>query len=709
VSILALEHFSPEQQAVIASPPSGKTFLLGPAGTGKTATAVARLLRLVDLGIPADQILILVPQRTLAQPYYDLLRQPAFPAGSSANIVTLGGLAQRMISLFWPLIAEPAGFGHIDQPPTFLNLESSQYYMARLVKPLLAQGYFETIHLDINRLYSQILDNLNKAALVGFDYLTISERLKSSWVGKPEQLHAYDEAQECANLFRSFCLQNNLLDFSLQVEVFTHHLWTSVLPREYLVSTYRHLIYDNVEEDSPAVHDILSQWLTRFESALVIYDNDGGYRSFLGADPDTGWALQDSCDQVVQFTRSWVTTPQLENFHQSITAALHRQEMVNPQAALKSAVQIIRKPYYPQLLDWVAGQVRELVQERQVPPGEITILAPFLSDSLRFTLMDRLEQAGIPNRSHRPSRSLREEPATHCLLTLAKIAHPQWNLVSSHFDVRMALMHTIQDLDLVRADILSQIVYRPNRFQQGLTSFDNIRPESRDRISYSIGQRFSVLSDWLNEYRQGEPTEMDVFLSRLFGEVLSQPGFGFYQNFDSASVAARLIESVQRFRWAAATFLQQEQKSIGKEYIQMVEEGVLAAQYLQTWLKQNEDAVFVAPAYTFLISNKPVSYQFWLDIGSLGWWERLFQPLTHPVVLSRRWPEARIWTDADEYEANQQSMDHLITGLIRRCREGIFLCSAGLNERGEEPRGPLLQALQTILRRSNLREGSYAG
>ena len=87
----------------------------------------------------------------------------------------------------------------------------------------------------------------------------------------------------------------------------------------------------------------------------------------------------------------------------------------------------------------------------------------------------------------------------------------------------------------------------------------------------------------------------------------------------------------------------------------MVQDGVIAAQYLLPWQEQSLDAVFIAPAYTFLMANRPVDYQFWLDIGSMGWWERLYQPLTHPVVLNRHWPEGRQWTDADEYAANQQS------------------------------------------------------
>jgi hypothetical protein len=67
----------------------------------------------------------------------------------------------------------------------------------------------------------------------------------------------------------------------------------------------------------------------------------------------------------------------------------------------------------------------------------------------------------------------------------------------------------------------------------------------------------------------------------------------------------------------------------------MLEDGVIAAQYLESWRTSEEQAVFVAPAYTFLLTNQPVTVQFWLDAGSSGWYERLAQPVTHPFVLSR--------------------------------------------------------------------------
>ena len=80
----------------------------------------------------------------------------------------------------------------------------------------------------------------------------------------------------------------------------------------------------------------------------------------------------------------------------------------------------------------------------------------------------------------------------------------------------------------------------------------------------------------------------------------------------------------------------------------MVRDGVVAAQYLRSWQRQPEDAVLLAPAYTFLMMNRPVDYQFWLEVGSTGWWERLYQPLTQPYVLSRGWEGGRQWTDSDE-------------------------------------------------------------
>ena len=771
---MASFYLSDPQLALVQRPVERKVFLEGPAGTGKTTAAVERMIHLLEAGVAARSILVIVPQRTLATPYYQgarspTLRRASVRPGGQVTIFTVGGLAQRMVDLFWPLIAGEAGFAHPDQPPTFLTLETAQYYMARLVRPLLDQGYFESVVIDRNRLYSQIIDNLNKSAVVGFPYTEIGQRLKAAWEGERSQARIYDEAQVCATRFREYCLAHNLLDFSLQLQVFVDHLWCSgpeppdhacaavlsgdddgppagrgdgaapsasvgsgspsqgagSLCRDYLIETYTHLIVDNVEEDTPVAHDLLRDWLSHCRSALLVCDHQAGYRRFLGADPESARALGDLCDERVLFTQSTVTTPAVRAFERELAYGLHRpvpeaeerEPTGSEDGSVRAMLTFADHRYHPQMLEWVAGEIAELVHEEGVPPGEIVVLAPFLTDALRFSLTNRLEQMKVPARSHRPSRALREEPATRCLLTLSAIAHPDWAICPSRFDLAYALMQAIDGMDLVRAQLLADNVYGVRDGRPGLGSFEQINPAMQERLTFVLGGRYERLRAWIEEYvsrsqsvsgavpsASGSGSDpFDHFLSRLFGEVLSQEGGGFHSNYDAGAVAANLIESVRKFRWVAADSLAEEdeprQRPLGKEYLRMVQDGVIAAQYVRGWQLQPDDAVLLAPAYTFLMANRPVDVQFWLNVGGRGWWERLYQPLTHPYVLSRRWPRNAVWTDANEYETRQEALYRLGLGLIRRCRSRIYLGLSELGEQGNEQKGPFLQVIQRVLRR----------
>jgi hypothetical protein len=688
----------PEQLALIECPVDAKIFLEGPAGAGKTTVGVERLLHLMALGVPADSILLLLPQRTLGSPYYQALRHPGVLAGGAVDVLTVGGLAQRMVDLFWPLVAEEAGFGKPEQLPVFLTLETAQYYMARLVRPMLDQGYFESVTIDRNRLYSQILDNLSKASVVGFPYTEIGKRLKAAWTGELSQARVYDDAQYFATRFRLYCLENNLLDFSLQLEVFLEHLWPMPLVREILLEGYRHLVVDNLEEDNPVAHDLLREWLPEFESALLIFDQQAGYRNFLGADPQSAYTLKDLCSEQAVFSDSYVSSPEVQTFAAYLGHALGGpSETSRPDVSTEDVLVFEPKRYHPEMLDWVVEQIAALV-DSGIPPGEIVILAPYLGDALRFSLTNRLQAAGIPARSHRPSRALREEPAAQCLLTLAMLAHPQWGLVPARFDVAYAFIQAVADLDLVRAQLLAEIVYRVKDGAPRLTSFDRINPEMQTRITYVFGGHYEELRTWLIAYQESPMEHLDHFFSRLFGEVLSQPGYGFHLDLDAAQVAANLVESARKFRWVATVDEFEDPEALGREYIEMVQDGVVAAQYLGAWDVQLEDAVLLAPAYTFLMSNRPVDYQFWLDVAGRGWFERLYQPLTHPYVLSRTWPSDALWTDADEVAFSQDTLYRLVLGLIRRCRCGIYLGLSELGEQGYEERGPLLRAIDRTIR-----------
>ena len=690
---------SSSQREILSNPSWRKLFLSGPAGCGKTTVGVEHLRGLLYSGQPADSILVVTPQRTLQKPYEEILHTPEIGPGGQVTLATIGGLSRRMVDLFWPMVAEDAGFTHPSDPPTFLTLETAQYYMARIVRPLIDQGYFASVTVDRNRLYSQVLDNLNKSASIGFPYIEIGERLSAGWSGDPGQRRVYADAQDCASRFRQYCLEHNLLDFSLQLDIFLSILWHSPLCHDYLTDQYKHLIYDNSEEDIPVAHDILAEWLPVLDSALVIYDSDAGYRHFLGADPDSALRLMNLCDRHTELGVSFVTTADIQSLEAAFSSRLLSQHSSQkPSDGLNSfhfASAEVPSRFFPQMLDWVSKEINKLITDG-IPASEIVVLAPYFSDSLRFSLSNRLEGMGVPWHSHRPSRSLRDEPASRCLLTLAELAHPTWEIHPTKFEVASMFFYALEGMDLVRAELLSEIVYRARDFT--LSGFAGIRSEVQERITFLFGQQYETLREWINAYRQ-QPTPdlLDHFLRRLFGELLSQKGFRMHRDTDGGRVATSLVESVQKFRQAMEASGDMTMDT-GREYLSILQEGVIAAQYLESWMDEPAESVLLAPAHTFLMMNRPVTIQFWLDVGSGGWWERLFQPLTQPYVLSRSWERDRLWTDADDLATNQQTLGRLVIGLLRRCRDGVYLGLSDLGQSGFEQRGPLLKTIWKIQR-----------
>ena len=355
--------------------------------------------------------------------------------------------------------------------------------------------------------------------------------------------------------------------------------------------------------------------------------------------------------------------------------------------------------FYPEMISSICDQIKELIDSQKARPGEIVILSPYLSDALNFSISTVLESLSVPNRSSRPSQMYINDPKIRAFFTFAKMAHPHWQLQISFYELRNALMVILPNLDIVKADLIVKTLFSVKQSLDGLRSFDTItNHQMQERITYKIGEKLERINAWIKNYRSRDPQPLDVFFSEIFGELLSQKGFGLFADFSAASKIAQITRSIRVFRQFSAQMLDMDEISSGFEYIRSVENGLLPSAIIN-FEEKAEDTVLIAPAHTFLMENTKAKFQFWLDIGSLGWWERLNQPLTNPYLLNRNRDQNLLWTEADEFEANQTGMERIVKGLINRCGKMTYVSTVRMNENGSEQKGPLLQAFQTLQKR----------
>ena len=691
-----------EQRTIVERPHrAGDTlYVAGPTGAGKSAALAHRMLHLLSAPIRGESILILVPDRGRRTTIEAAIQAAGLGPHGRPTITTYYGLARQMVELFWPAIAGEVGFAHPAHEPTFLTYETAQYLMHQVSRPLVERGAFADLRIRPRRLTSQLLDNLNKAAINGFSHSEIGERLTRA---DPQggRAQAYMEAQECANRFRLACLERNAVDVSLTIETFHQHLLPHSLFWAYFSRQYRHLLVDNVEETVPVAQDLIERLLGTCDSATLAYDEGGGYRILLGVSPDSARDLKSHCRRSVDLPDCFVPNRDMRRLSNAVAAQLHQPIPSAPQVEddmpIEAIAEMNQTMYRSEMIAWVADRIVRLVEDEGVRPVDIAIICPYADGVLRFGLQEALQNRAVPFNLVRRWISFRDDVVARGLLTLAALAHPAWEIVPDPREVAEAFHVVIAGLDLPRAMLLSGQVY--HHAGGRLLPADAVDVRARERIGFAPVEVYGRLHRWLTEYGAVDPLPLDRFLARLFDDLLCRDSFWSTEGPAARKSCARLIDSARKFRLAAPAFAgedgesHEESSKLGRDYVHMIEEGIVAGSYVERAPAKEETVLLVTPVYAYLLENRISDYQFWVDVGSREWWRPPKQPLTHPIVLSRRWQTDAVWDEAkDEYLRNWL-LSRMVEGLTARCRKGIFLCGSDVDSIGNSQDGPLFPAV----------------
>ncbi|MCP4427033.1 MAG: hypothetical protein GY803_21290 [Chloroflexi bacterium] len=676
-----------QQEAVNASRTS---FLQGATGTGKSTALRQRLLRLLAGGETAYTILVLVAEPEHRQAYLDAVHESELGPYADLSIISYNQMAMEMTTLFWPLVARTAGFAHPHQPPTVLSYDLAQLLLWQIVGPMLDDGAFANLRARPQQIVSQLLDTLNRAALNGLTVDEAIERQIVAWAGEPERIVHLQEAAKAARSFRQSCLDNSLLDLSLAVETFDRQLAQHSEFHRYFSERYRHLIVDNVEEFTPAGQHFAHDLMTAVSTAAIAYDAGGGYKRFMAADPRGANKFRSRCHHVFEFDHSFISPPEASHLANLVeNYLLHTTKPA--QDAGEMIVGMANGRYRREMIANFIPMLVDIIEQDGVLPSEITIVAPYLDGALRYTLTQAFKQAGLPYRLLRRRSSPREEPRVRAWLTWLALAHPDWGVCPSAYDVAEALTLSIHDLDPARAELLTEQLYRPDA--------PELRPvaELSDRALERAGMFAGLVEElrkWLED--EGRNGSIDAFLYDLFNQLLSQKRFQPKPDAAGAAVCGWLVQSAARLRQSAAAIGFNSSAEIGRAFIDGINQGLVTANPPELGDPPDPNGIMISTIYGYLLSGKPARLQVWLETAATGWWDIPNQPLSNAFVLTPDWDNQRTWTMDEDFRIRNELLSRIIRGLTSRCTDGIILANSDLDRRGQRQDSPLWRALQPV-------------
>lgn len=679
---------TPVQATAVAA--NQHTFLLGPAGSGKTTALQHRLVQLLQQGEPAYTILVLVAEPEHASDYLATVHRAGLGPYADLKISTYNQMAQEMVTLFWPLVARPSRFRYPYRPPTFLSYDLAQMLMWHTITPLLDKGAFADLRLRPQHIVSQLLDTLNRAALNGLSIDEATQRQKQSWAGEVERLLHLDDAAKAAHTFRRLCQQNSLLDLSFAVQVFDTQLVQHDTFKNYFRERYRHLIIDNVEEQTPAGQNFIAMLMDVTQTTAVAYDGGGGYKRFLAADPDGAHQFYYHTQQQLLFEESFTTSPPLTHLANLVENTLLFSRKPTDQAN-NGIIATIYGRYRREMVQALARFLPQLMADQQLRPSDIAIITPYLDGALQYMLANALKEAGLPYRQLRRRFSPRDEPRVRTWLTWLALAHPAWGIRPSTYDVAEALTLSIHGLDPARAELISQQLYLPAEAR--LLPSSDLPERHSQRLGTELLPRVDALRRWLDA--ADSQTHIDLFLHDLF-QFLAQSHFQPTADIAGAAICDWLVKAASRLQQSAAALGFTTPAQVGAAFIDGINNGLVTANPPDLGDPPDPDGITISTIYGYLLAGQPVRVQVWLETGATGWWDIPNQPLSNAFVLAQSYDPTRPWTAEADQQVRNELLSRIIRGLTARCQDGVLLASSDLDRRGVRQDGPLWRALQTV-------------
>ncbi len=608
------------------------------------------------------------------------------------------GFITDEVMLFFPLIFEELNLKA--QFPLRLRPETEQELATQLWRN--QPDWQDLCELDNEyRLVRQTLDLMQLAGSSAVPTEDISVILHQGLSGLDvgnNQGHLWQRMGELLLLWRSWCLDRGLLTYGLIYELYWRFLLPNPQYQQHLKSRYQAIFADDLDDYPAIVRDLFEVMLDQGVSAVFTYNPHGKIRLGLNADPDYLEGLAARC-QVEKLT---TVTDNL-----AIAFADTAVDLVNEAAYLVTApdtIQSLQTISRAELLRQTAEIIIQAVQQQEIEPAEIAIIAPGLDEIARYSLIEILSARGIPVTPLNEQRPIISSPLVRSLLTLLSLVYADLGrLVDRDAIAEMLTVFShsqgtqspsISRIDPVRAGLIADYCYYVDPERPYLSPVETF--PRWDRLGHQGTNAYQEIVNWIeaSKVRQQQQSFLTptVLLSEAIEHFLNN---GSYLSSDKLAVLRELMETAQHF-WEVDRRLRQNEPSFQTQsttvaqFIQLLRRGTITANPRP--LRQFSPkigAVTLSTVFQYRSLRSSHRWQFWLDASSPLWSQGGAATLFAAPLFLKQWT-GRNWMPENEYAMDKERLERILRDVLARASEKIFLCHSDLGVNGIEQAGVLL-------------------
>ena len=612
----------------------------GSIASEKTDILIHKYAELINNGVPASSILVLVQNSTLKNKFQErVFELLSVDCVEKLQIHSFFSLVYNTISDNWAFLEDRNIFDNPVILPNLAGLEVSQFLLKDILKDVQFRGYNSRMSLlhQIFRRYSLIVQN-------NLSQKEVDERAEILKEGFS------DEASLAIKKLLKKTLELRDFDYLRQCLMFNF-----VYKNTDYFKNIKYLFVDDADECTPICIDFIEFLSKQLEDVYITADSLGSSRcGYLSADKNNLAKLKNIFNsEILHVADNSKLTSDANNLYKNV---------YNSESNILNNFTLESFSKRSSMADEAIKRIKKLIGAK-VKPCEISVISPVIDDMLKFTLRENFKN-DINLLYLSGSEKLIQNRLVLAVITILKLNTELKNTLSE-FDIRVLLFEFLH----IPLKYCADILYTFNK--------------SKELIPYNFAD---------DEYNQ----KYSQFLALIeslskSSKKISEQIVDIYNEFFSFATFDK--QEINKFNFFLKQIIDFENvfgssfNSRKVDIILQIENSIISENPYSVLEIDRNDLIIATPQK--IIDNQiKTKYQIWLDVSNSEWIKSDTGPLYNAWVFQKYWDKTS-YTIEDNIELSKDKNARVLRKLALCCEENVFCYSSLFDSNGVENYGAI--------------------